>query len=310
MLNIKVCLSENQLAEEFYAALTTRNLPEKFFYWFPLSVRAWLNLCGEGPYKNFSRSQRLLVDSAADISARLTGDGYEVLSLGPGNGEKDLFLLDRVGPARIERYLAVDASQALLEIAAAKLQEAGYNVVGIKADLANCEHIRALAANAQTPPRLVLLLGNTLGAFDPLEFVPRLLELLRPEDRLLVDGEIFRGQETMAGYDNPINRQFAFAPWRSVGVKEADGELRFVAREDTRRTGLYVIAKDFSPLHDLKLIIAGEPLHLCTGERVAMNFSYKYYPETFRELWSAAHTEAFYLTDDNSFCMALVAPRQ
>lgn len=53
MIPIQVLLTEYQLVEEFQAAMTSRNVSEKFFYWFPLSVKAWLQLCTDGAYRNF-----------------------------------------------------------------------------------------------------------------------------------------------------------------------------------------------------------------------------------------------------------------
>src|SRR5439155_12430820 len=44
MISIHALLTENALADEFVSAFHARRLPEKFFYWFPLSVRAWLAL--------------------------------------------------------------------------------------------------------------------------------------------------------------------------------------------------------------------------------------------------------------------------
>src|SRR5439155_24607772 len=46
--------------------------------------------------------------------------------------------------------------------------------------------------------------------------------LLRPGDLLLVDGELYAGDATMAGYDNPLNRRFAWAPLHAVGVQAKD----------------------------------------------------------------------------------------
>src|SRR2546426_643692 len=122
MLEIEVLLTENELAEQFLAALRNRYLPEKFFYWFPLSVRAWLNLCNSAaPYKNFSRSYELIRKHAVEIAQELTGPSgkeLQVVGLGAGQGDKDLLLLEalRAEGAKVS-YQPVDSSQALLEIA-------------------------------------------------------------------------------------------------------------------------------------------------------------------------------------------------
>ena len=45
MIKVDIFLSEDQIVKEFMDALENHDLPEKFFYWFPLSIRAWINLC-------------------------------------------------------------------------------------------------------------------------------------------------------------------------------------------------------------------------------------------------------------------------
>src|SRR5438094_10583235 len=68
MISILALLTENALADEFVSAFHARRLPEKFFYWFPLSVRAWLALCSDGAYRNFVRSRSLIAHSRADLA--------------------------------------------------------------------------------------------------------------------------------------------------------------------------------------------------------------------------------------------------
>src|SRR5438034_5753985 len=86
MIPIHALLTENDLAAEFVAALEQRRLPEKFFYWFPLSVRAWLALCTDGAYRNFVRSQSLIARSRAELARQFPPAPLEVLSLGSGQG--------------------------------------------------------------------------------------------------------------------------------------------------------------------------------------------------------------------------------
>src|SRR3989449_3864401 len=67
MISIHALLTENALADEFVSAFHARRLPEKFFYWFPLSVRAWLALCSDGAYRNFVRSE----EHTSELQSRL-----------------------------------------------------------------------------------------------------------------------------------------------------------------------------------------------------------------------------------------------
>ncbi len=311
MIAIQALLTENELADDFVASFRARRLAERFFYWFPLSVRAWLALCSDGAYRNFVRSRSLIAQSARDL-ARLTALGpLEVLSLGSGQGDKDLLLLDalRENGTRAS-YVPVDASQALLEMACGGAQGAGFPALGIKADFSRADHLAALAADPESPPRLVMVVGNTLGAFDPIAEARALRGLLRREDFLIVDGELYAGAQTVAGYDNPLNRRFAWAPLAAVGIGEADGDIVFEDTIDQRLPGLHPLAKHFLARRDVGALLGGESMALRAGERVAMNHSYKYDEAAFLRLLAEAGLDVRWQrkSDDGRFLMVLAGP--
>lgn len=308
MIPIQVLLTETAIADEFVASFQTRRLEEKFFYWFPLSVRAWLALCSDGAYRNFVRSRSLIARSAADVARYTPAGRVEVLSLGAGQGDKDLILLEALrDEGRDVAYRPVDASQGLLELACHGALAAGLPAQGVKADVTRPDHLAVLAAAPGAPPRLVMMLGNTLGAFDPPAAARALRDLLRSGDLLLVDGELYSGSDTVAGYDNPLNRRFAWAPLHAVGIGEDDGDLRFEVRPDTRLPGLYPLAKFFEARHDVGARLGGETLALAAGERVEMNHSYKYAPETFERIVAEAGLTVRWrgASEDRRFLMVL-----
>src|SRR2546430_15474592 len=162
MIPIHALLTENALADEFVSALHARRLPEKFFYWFPLSVRAWLALCSDGAYRNFVRSRSLIARSGAELARLFPVAPLEVVSLGAGQGDKDLLLLGalRERGARVS-YVPVDTSQALLEMACAGALSAGFPAQGIQAGLPHPTHFEGRPAGPQAPPRPVVVARNT-----------------------------------------------------------------------------------------------------------------------------------------------------
>jgi uncharacterized SAM-dependent methyltransferase len=311
MIRMQVLLSENAIADDFVSSLQARRLAEKFFYWFPLSVRAWLALCSDGAYRNFVRSRSLIAQSANELAAQLGAGALEVLSLGSGQGDKDLLLLHAARERGIDvRYVPVDASQALLEMACEAGLAAGFPTRGIKADFTRPDHLASLGPGPDTPARLVLLLGNTLGAFDPLVEARRLRGLLRAQDRLIVDGEIYAGDQTMAGYDNPLNRRFAWAPLHAVGLGEEDGQIRFEDIQDDRMPGLHPLRKYFVASRPAIARVGGEVLEFHPGERVEMNHSYKYAADAFLRILGGAKLEVRWQgrAEDGRFLMVLAGP--
>ena len=158
-------------------------------------------------------------------------------------------------------------------------------------------------------PRLIMMLGNTLGAFDPLKFTTKLDKIMRPQDFLILDGELFNQTYTLAGYDNPINRKFAFGPLSSVGLSEPkDGRLPIQTDIDDRQPGLYRIRKHFQASRDLKIMLAGETVQILSDSNIEMSWSYKYDRDALAGLITSSgmQLEAEYLSEDKRFLTLLV----
>jgi uncharacterized SAM-dependent methyltransferase len=278
-MNIEILLTEAEIANEFNEALEARDLPEKFFYWFPLSVKRWRALAGEPDYSELSNAWTAVSGRARELTADF-GPDVPVISLGAGDGYKDRLLLRALTAAgKSPRYFPVDASQTLLEAACAGAEEDDIETVGIKADISSRMHV-LLAADAAEAPRLFLMAGNTLGGFDPLEQVTNLVDAMRPGDRLVVDGELESPAAVTLIESNP-SRDFTFAPLASLGLNPDDGRIRFEQKYDSRRSGLTLITRYFQADRDLRISLSGDESALARGERIFMNFHYLYNPAAF-----------------------------
>jgi uncharacterized SAM-dependent methyltransferase len=320
--SMRVLLTEQEIAADFRRALAARFLDEKFFYWLPLSVAAWVELASaaQQDYRNASRALRLIETSAPEV-ARRWPHVKSLCGIGCGEGSKDEFLLTAFRAARRPLdYLAADFSHALVEMACTRALSAadadpdpaaaGQRINGMKLDVMRDEHLRALVAAARaTGPCLFAVLGNTLGAFDPAAFPGRLRALLSPDDRVLFDGEIFAGAETLRGYDTPVNRRFAFAPLASLGLEDGrDGDLIFELRP--QRDGVHELAKFFVARRDLELGVAGYRFRLPAGERLLMSGSIKYERDAFLQLIESAGfaIELLRESNDGRFLLAGARP--
>jgi len=310
MIQVDILLREDQIAKDFLDALARHDLPEKFFYWSPLSIRAWMNLCGDGEYRNYVRSHSVLQKNAAEIVSILPAEPIELISLGSGQGTKDFLIMEHLqNQGKFLNYRPVDASQGLLEIACQSAKKKNFACRGLKADLNNDYHFTEMQSILDEKPRLIIMLGNTLGAFDPIKFATKLNNIMRPQDFLILDGELFNQNDTLAGYDNPINRQFAFGPLSSVGLSEPnDGRLEIKTDVDNRQPGLYRIRKHFQASRDLKIILAGETLQILPEANIEMSWSYKYDRDALTGLITSSglHLAAEYLSEDKRFLTLLV----
>lgn len=275
-MNIEVLLTEAEIAEEFAESLEARDLPEKFFYWNALSVQAWRDLAAQS-HSKLCDTWKELAAKAPDLT-KAFGKRVPVISFGAGDGSKDRLVLQSLQrTGREVRYFPVDASQTLIEMACAGAEDVDCEASGIKADISSPMHM-LLAADASEAPRLLIMSGNTLGGFDPLDQIKHLSDAMHKGDILIIDAQLDNNEEA----PTEQQRRFAFAPLASVGLTMDDGELRFEKKQDERRDGLSLLTRRFQAGRDLAVQIAGKDIHIERGERIMLNFRYLMTPEAFR----------------------------
>ena len=283
-MKVEVVLTEADIAQEFVEAIEARDLPEKFFYWFPRSAAEWIELIGHAElYGGLWRTWKELAAGSDGLSQHFKGKA-PVISFGAGDGARDRLLMDALKKSGCECcYFPVDASQTMLEMACAGAEDADIETVGIKADISSPVHL-VYAADAAEPPRIFILSGNTMGAFDPLAEIRYVAQCMKPEDRLIVDGEIHDPEKSMARRDNPAARKFVSTLLANVGISQEDGEIRLSLKRDDRHEGLHLVTRSFGAARDLSATVAGQEISLQRGERIGMNFLYTYAPDAFRWL--------------------------
>ena len=170
--------------------MEARDLPEKFFFWYPRSAAEWTALMGHAElYGGLWESWKELAGGSQALAQHF-GDKIPVISFGAGDGKRDRLLMRSLKACGSEcLYFPVDASQAMLEMACAEAEDEDFETVGIKADISSPVHL-VYAADAAEPPRLFIFSGNTMGAFDPLAEIRYIAQAMKPGDRLIIDGEI------------------------------------------------------------------------------------------------------------------------
>jgi hypothetical protein len=275
-MTIEVLLTEAEITHEFAEAMEARDLPEKFFYWTPLSVQAWKDLASES-HESLRPTWEALASKAVALVKAFPGR-VPVISFGAGDGSKDRIILKALLEAKRDvKYFPIDASQMMLETACAGAEDDDCEALGIKADISSPVHLM-LASDVSEAPRLFLMVGNTLGGFDPLDQMRHVAACLHKGDILIMDARIHgEPQDPTAG-----QQHFAFAPLASVGLTTVDGELKFAENEDNRKSGLYIVTRRFQAARDLTMVASGREIHVERGERIFLNFRYRFTREALR----------------------------
>jgi uncharacterized SAM-dependent methyltransferase len=276
-LPITALLQEREILERTRKAFRQRQLPEEVFYWFPASVAAWAELCRSTEYRNANRAIEVLQMAAPEIAQKMNA-AHAICGLGCGEGSKDAILLEAFNgvPGRRLSYIGADFSQSLLEMALEEAAKQGSIVSGFKCDLADDRHLECICQAAignYDSPAIFTVLGNTLGAFGAETFPNRLRRYMRRGDWFLFDGEIF-SDETLAGYDNPTNRRFAWGPLSGVGITQDDGELQFATAPAS--DGLFAVTKHFIARREIRVNLGGEIIAIGAGQKLRMSSSIKY----------------------------------
>ena len=283
-MRVEVVLTEADIAQEFAEAVEARDLPEKFFFWFPRSAQGWAALSRDTElYGGLSETWQAIAADCGSLAAHFKGR-VPIISFGAGDGSRDRQLMTALKDAGSEcLYFPVDASQSMLEMACAGAEDEDIETAGIKADISSPVHL-VYAADAAEAPRLLIMSGNTMGAFDPLAEIRYIAQCMKPADRLIIDGEIYDASASLARRDNDTTRQFLSTLLASIGIEETDGEIGFNVKHDDRHEGLHLIARFFRAAHDLSAIVSGRQIELERGERIGLNFQYTYAPGAFRWL--------------------------
>lgn len=309
-MRVEVVLTEADITQEFVEAMEARDLPEKFFYWFPRSAAEWASLIGDANlYGGLQETWNRIAADAADLTAHF-GRKAPVISFGAGDGARDRQLMAALKDQGCEcLYFPVDASQSMLEMACAGAEDDDLETAGIKADISSPVHL-VYAADAAEPPRLFILSGNTLASFDPLAEIRYVAQCMKPRDRLIVDGELYDGTTSISRRTNSATQRFLWSLLASLGLGDDAGEIRFNDRRDERHDGLHLMARHFRAARDLSATVAGSEISLQRGEHIGLNFQYTYTAAAFRWLLSehaGLQILKEYASPDGRFLTALCA---
>jgi L-histidine N-alpha-methyltransferase len=196
---------ERSLANDVLDGLTRpfKELPPKHFY-DARGSELFERICALPEYYPTRTEREILTANAAAI-IEATGAG-ELVELGSGSAEKARILLDAMEEAgTLERYVPLDVSETVVRGAAEELV-GEYDKLQVHGVIGDFERHLEMIPEHDGAPRLVALLGGTIGNFPPgtrRRLLRAIAALLGPDDRLLLGTDLVKDPAVIeAAYDD------------------------------------------------------------------------------------------------------------
>ena len=284
--SVQVAIHPSQFPEnvrrDLLASLRTRRVNHKFHYDSVKQTQKWLALHEVHSPARYDRNCLTTYAKAFIATAKkIKAWQIHVIGLGCGGGQKDRQLLKQL-QARGKKisYTPCDVSVAMVLVArqAALGLVPAENCFPFVCDLATADGLPAQLATRH--PSLVTFFGM-IPNFEPRQILPKLTELLRPNDYLLFSVNLAPGADYTAGmkrilpqYDNPLTRDWLSAFLFDLGVELGDGELRFSI--ETGGLGLQRVVARFHFRCARKIKVSGREFSFARGETIRLFFSYRY----------------------------------
>jgi L-histidine N-alpha-methyltransferase len=306
---------ERCLANDVLDGLTRpfKELPPKHFY-DSRGSELFEQIC-ELPEYYPTRTERQILESAAAEIVTATGAG-ELVELGSGAADKARILLDAMAAAgTLRRYIPFDVSERVVADAARQLVEE-YGELRVHGVIGDFErHLEQVPAGDGVP-RMVALLGGTIGNFPPgtrRGLLRKIGTLLGPEDRLLLGTDLVKDPtELEAAYDDhkgitaEFNRNVLHVINRELGADFLPEQFDHIAFFDRKHDWIEMRLRARRPcsvlISDLALRV-----DFAAGEELRTEISAKFTRARVESDFHAAGLalEGWYTDDDERFALSL-----
>jgi L-histidine N-alpha-methyltransferase len=296
--SVQVTIHPSQFPEnvrrDLLASLRTRRVNHKFHYDSVKQTQKWLAL-----HEAHSPARRdkncLTTYDAAFIAATksIKTKSVRIIGLGCGGGQKDVQLMKQLQSCGKKiSYAPCDVSVAMVLVA----RKAALDLLPAKkcfpfvCDLATTDDLsEAFSKDGMPQGASLVTFFGMIPNFEPRQILPKLTELLRPDDFLLFSANLAPGKDCSAGmekilpqYDNPLTRDWLSSFLFDLGVEAPDGQLRFSI--EAGGMGLRRVVARFHFRCTRKIKVGGEEFSFARGETIRLFFSYRYLPARVRKL--------------------------
>jgi L-histidine N-alpha-methyltransferase len=319
-INIESCLSEpheRRLANDVLDGLTRpfKELQPKHFY-DARGSELFERICALPEYYP-TRTERSILSAQADAIIAATGAG-ELVELGSGSAEKATILLDAMERAgTLERYVPFDVSTSVVAEASRELIDL-YPGLAVEGVIGDFERHLGRIPTRDGVPRLVALLGGTIGNFPPgtrRSLLQSIVPLLGPRDRLLLGTDLVKDPRIIeAAYNDSegvtaeFNRNVLRVLNRDLGADFIPEAFEHVAFFDRRHEWVEMRLRASRPC---SVLIADLDLRVefAAGEEMRTEISAKFTRSRVEADFEAAGLalDGWYTDPDQWFALSLGA---
>ncbi len=288
---------ERRLADDVLDGLTKpfKELPPKHFY-DARGSELFERICDQPEYYPTRAELAILHERSPEIVAR-SGAG-ELVELGSGAPTKARLLLGAMEhEGTLRRYVPVDVSAAALRDCATALVDElpGLAVHGVVGDFER--HLDRIPSPDDGTPRLVALLGGTIGNFPPgtrRRLLRSIARLLRPGDQFLLGTDLVKDPRVIeAAYDDAagvtadFNRNLLHVLNRELDASFDPEVFEHVAFFDRRRQWVEMRLRATRAC-TVWIDALGLQVEFAAGEELRTEISAKFTPERLRDDLAAA----------------------
>lgn len=275
--------------EGLLAGLRSRRIPSKFHYQSYKQAQLWQALHRACSPAWLDAEATTIYDRGfVAAAAVMEQQPVTLIGLGCGNGYKEARLLSRLG--HVPAYLPCDVSLPLLldAVREAEGSPGKTRTSPLLCDLALADDLPEFLGNHSAPnSRRIITFFGMIPNLEPDNILPKLAQLMRPDDLLLMSANLAPGgdylagvKRVMPGYDNPQTRAWLSAFLYDLGVEQGDGALDFSFEENS---GLYRIVADFRFVRERLITVDNEQFRFASGDVIRMFYSYRHTPHTLAQ---------------------------
>lgn len=310
---------ERGLADDVLDGLTRpfKELPPKHFY----DERGCVlfDRITELPEYYPTRAERAILVAEAERIVADTG-AMELVELGSGSATKTRVLLDAMAATgRLRRYVPLDVAESVVRMSAEALVDEypGLRVHGVIGDFER--HLDRIPPSTPGEPRIVALLGGTIGNFPPgsrRRLLRDIAALLGPDDRLLLGTDLVKDPAVLeAAYDDAagvtaeFNRNVLHVVNRELDADFPLDGFAHVAFFDRRHEWIEMRLRALSAC-SVTIGALGLRVELSDGEEIRTEISAKFTLDRVAEDYAAAGLEltGWHTDAQERFALSLAAP--